>query len=187
MNLLANEGQQVTRQGNFQGMEEKIKKAFISQDKDLNGEIEKNELIDFLDANCESGKYDRNLSGKIFSLLDIDNNGRITIEEFIKSYLTILEDIQNQIKELEFNFKQEDKNRVRLELLVKKYINEVLNDEELGPNSKFTIEIVNIDYIKGRLAHDGVLIRITFGNRVETSRILSVSKNELTWEQKFEL
>ncbi len=145
------------------------------------------ELIDFLDSNCRSGKFDRNLANKIFSILDLDKNGRITIDEFTKSYVGIIDDIKSQIRELETNYNQEDKNRTRLDLLVKQNLNEVLNNEDLGPNSKFIIETINIEYLKSRLTYDGILIRIFFNNKKETTKILSTSTNDLVWQQKFEL
>ena len=55
------------------------------------------------------------------------------------------------------------------------------------PNSKFTIEIINIEYLKSRLTYDGILIRIAFGNKRESTKILSTSTNDLVWQQKFEL
>ncbi len=187
MNVSDTESNLGIKQEYLQEKIENLKKAFEKQDKDLNGDIDKNELIDFLDSNCRSGKYDRNLANKIFSILDLDKNGRITINEFIKSYVGIIDDIKSQIRELEMNYKQEDINRARLELLVKNNLNEVLNDEDLGPNSKFIIEIMNIEYLKNLLNYDGILITIAFGNKRESTRILSTSTNDLVWQQKFEL
>jgi len=166
---------------------ENIRKAFLRQDKNLDGEIDKNELIAFLDGNCKNGKFDRNLATQIFNILDIDNNGKITIDEFINSYMRIIDEIKSQIKNFEVLYKQEDINRSRLELLVKNNINEVLNNEDLGPNSKFIIEIINIEYIKSRLTYDGILIRISFGRKRESTKILSINDNDLVWQQKFEL
>ena len=187
MNVSDTESISAINQDYLQQKLENIKKAFEKQDKDINGEIDQNELVDFLDSNCRTGKFDRNLAKKIFSILDIDKNGRITIDEFIKSYVGIIDEVKNQIRELEINYKQEDKNKSRLELLVKNNLNEVLNDEDLGPNSKFTIEIINIEYLKSRLTYDGILIRIAFGNKRESTKILSTSTNDLVWQQKFEL
>lgn len=187
MNVSDTESNAAIKQEYLEQKGENIRKAFAKQDKNLDGEIDKNELIDFLDSNCRSGKFDRNLANKIFSILDLDKNGRITIDEFIKSYVGIIDDIKSQIRELEINYKQEDKNRARMELLVKQNLNEVLNDEDLGPNSKFIIEIINIEYLKSRLTYDGILIRIFFDNKKESTKILSTSTNDLVWQQKFEL
>jgi len=187
MNVSDTESNLGIKQEYLQQKGENIRRAFAKQDKDFNGEIDKMELIDFLDSNCRSGKFDRNLANKIFSILDLDKNGRITIDEFTKSYVGIIDDIKSQIRELETNYNQEDKNRTRLDLLVKQNLNEVLNNEDLGPNSKFIIEIINIEYLKSRLTYDGILIRIFFNNKKETTKILSTSTNDLVWQQKFEL
>lgn len=168
-------------------MMENIKKAFDKHDKDLNGEISQNELIEFLDSNTKAGKFDRNLAKNIFSILDIDKNGNISVEEFTKSYVSIVENIKGQIKELEAHYKSEEKNKAKFDLQVKNNINEVLNDEELGPNSKLMIEIINIEYLKQLMSYDGIYINIRFGNREESTRALSISTNELVWQQKFEL
>jgi len=187
MNVSDTESNAAIKQEYLQQKGENIRQAFKKQDKNFDGEIDKNELIDFLDSNCRTGKFDRNLANKILSILDLDKNGRISIDEYIKSYVGIIDDIKSQIRELEINYKQEDKNRTRLELLVKQNLNEVLNDEDLGPNSKFIIEIINIEYLKSRLTYDGILIRIFFNNKKESTKILSTSTNDLVWQQKFEL
>jgi Ca2+-binding EF-hand superfamily protein len=62
---------------------ENLKMAFEKQDKNLDGEIDQNELMDFLDSNCKSKKFDRNLAKNIFFILDLDKNGKISKEEFI--------------------------------------------------------------------------------------------------------
>lgn len=166
---------------------ENIKKAFQKQDKNSDDVIDQNELIDFLDANSKSGKFERNIVMKIFSILDIDKNGKITINEFINAYMRFIKDIKSQIRDLESNYKYEDKNKARLELHVRNNLNEILNEEQLGPNSKFSIEIINIEYLNNKLTYDGILIRISFGDKVETSKVLYKSANELIWQQKFEL
>lgn len=187
MNVSDTESNSAIKNDYLQQKGENIRRAFAKQDKNSDGIVDKNELIDFLDSNSRAGKFDRNLANKIFSILDLDQNGEITIEEFIKSYVGIIDDIKTQIRELEINYKQEDKNRARLELLVKQNLNEVLNNEDLGPNSKFIIEIINIEYLKSRLTYDGILIRIFFNNKREMTKILSTSTNDLVWQQKFEL
>jgi len=161
--------------------------AFEKQDKNLDGEIDQNELIDFLDSESKGGKFDRTLAKNIFSILDMDKNGKISIEEFIKSYVSIIDDVKRQVKELESGYRAEEKNKSRLDLLKKNNINEVLNEQELGPNSKFLIEIINIEYLKNKMNFDGISIKISFLNRVENTKILSINTNELVWEEKFEL
>ena len=166
---------------------ENIKKAFASQDKNLDGDIDQYELLDFLDSNSKSGKYDRKMAKKIFSILDIDHKGKIKIDEFIKSYVGIIDEVKSQIKEMERNFQFEAKNKTKLELMAIQNFHEVLNDEELGPNSKFTIEIINIEYLERKLTYDGIFVEITFGNKNEVTKIISTNSQNLVWQQKFEL
>ena len=166
---------------------ENLKMAFEKQDIDLNGEIDQNELVNFLDSNTKGGKFDRNLAKNIFMILDIDKNGKISKEEFVKSYVSIIEDVQKQIKELEGGYRNEEKNRSKYDLQKKTYINEVLNEQQLGPNSKFFIEIINIEYLKNQMNYDGIMIKISFLNKEENTKILSLNTSELIWQEKFEL
>ena len=166
---------------------ENLKMAFEKQDKNLDGEIDQNELMDFLDSNCKSKKFDRNLAKNIFSILDLDKNGKISKEEFIKSYVSIIDDVKNQTKELETAYRAEEKNKAKLDLEKRSNVNEVLNQDQLGPNSKFLIEIININYLKNQMNFDGILIKISFLNKEEKTKMLSLSKNELVWNEKFEL
>ena len=187
MNISDTENNSNLSQEYLQQKVENIRKAFEKQDKNLDGEISQNELIEFLDSQTKSGKFDRNLAKNIFSILDIDKNGNISIDEFTKSYISIIDDVKGQVKELETAYRAEEKNKSKLALQVKNNINEVLNDEELGPNSKFMIEIINIEYLKQLMNYDGIYIKISFGRRMESTRVLSISTNELVWQQKFEL
>lgn len=166
---------------------ENLKAAFEKQDIDLNGEIDQNELVNFLDSQSKGGKFDRNLAKNIFMILDIDKNGKISKEEFVKSYVSIIEDVQNQVKELESGYRAEEKNRAKLDLLKKSNTNEVLNENQLGPNSKFLIEIINIEYLKNQMNFDGIFIKISFLNKDESTRVLSLNTSELVWQEKFEL
>ena len=49
------------------------------------------------------------------------------------------------------------------------------------------IEIINIEYLKNKMNFDGILIKISFMNRVENTRTLSMRTNDLIWQEKFEL
>ena len=49
----------VMNQEYLQQKRENIRKAFEKQDKNLDGEINQNELIEFLDSQTKTGKFDR--------------------------------------------------------------------------------------------------------------------------------
>jgi len=49
-------------------------------DKNFDDEIDQEELINFLDSSMKGGKkYDRSLAKKMFSVLDIDESGKISV------------------------------------------------------------------------------------------------------------
>ena len=55
---------------------ENIRKALMKFDKDLDDEIDQEELLNFLDSNMKNGqKFDRGLANKIFEALDLDKSG----------------------------------------------------------------------------------------------------------------
>jgi Ca2+-binding EF-hand superfamily protein len=166
---------------------ETLRQALMKFDKDLDDQIDQQELLNFLDSNMKDGrKFDRNLSKKIFSVLDLDNNGKISVEEFIKSFVQIEEEIKNHSKELQAKYNNEKENNAKLFKLMMENQNEKLNSEEIGPNGKITIEITNIEFLTTIKNFQGISIRVRFGNEMRETKILS-SMSNLTWKEKFEL
>lgn len=73
------------------GMEAKLKWAFDMYDQDGNGDIDKKEMVDIIDAMfmmcgniVESNETPESLTEKIFVEMDTDGNGSLSKEEFVE-------------------------------------------------------------------------------------------------------
>lgn len=166
---------------------EALKNALMKFDKDLDDQIDQKELIAFLDSNMRDGKkFDRNLAKKIFSVLDLDHNGKISCDEFIKSYIQIEEEIKSHLNELNAKYLNEKENNSKLYKQMMESRGEKLNGEGIGPNGKITIEITNIEFVTMIVGFQGISIRIRFGKNIKETKVLNNMSN-LTWKEKFEL
>jgi Ca2+-binding EF-hand superfamily protein len=59
-----------------------LRAAFVAMDKNKDGFIDRNELDSFLD----SSGYTRQEGDELFKLVDVDGDGRININEFIRGF-----------------------------------------------------------------------------------------------------
>ena len=168
---------------------EALRKSLMKFDKNLDDKINQKELLAYLNSNMKDGrKFDRSLAKKIFEALDLDHNGEITVEEFIKNFISIEEEIKNHAKEIQSKYLTEKENNTRLQKLMLENQNEKLNRYGIAPNGKITIEITNIEFIKSiKGLTDRISIRIRLYDEVKETRILSGQDNLIIWKEKFEL
>ena len=62
-----------------------LKDAFQQIDKDFDSILTPSELLSFLDNRMKSGQFDRNIATKLFSYIDKDNKGFLSVD-IIRSY-----------------------------------------------------------------------------------------------------
>lgn len=187
-------GNQSESEANSQYMEmtktkiEAIRQALMRFDKDLDDMISKDELLDFLDSNMKNGqKFDRGLANKIFEALDIDQNGKITCEEFIRNFISIEEEIKAHAKELQAKYYTEKENNANLNKHIMENKNEKLNDQGISQMSKVTIEIANIEFLTPIVGvQERISIRVKFEGEEKETRVLSGEDNLVVWKEKFE-
>jgi len=129
---------------NFKQMQLDFKKKY---NKDLEDNISRNEILNFLDSNSKVNKFDRNLSNKMFNaLLTNTESEYITVKYFISNYLTLIDEIEqskneyiNNKIELE-NKNEEYKNKINL------YKNEKYTNENISENAKFQITFDSVEF-----------------------------------------
>ena len=112
-------------------------------------EIDQDEIIYFLNQKSKDGRFDSNLTNKLFEIVGIeDENTKITVEDFINSYIQ-LEEYLNQ-NNIEFKKKIiEEPNSFHLfQEQFYKYRNEKLNSEGFSENAKLSMEITDIEIKK---------------------------------------
>ena len=177
---------------NFDLMKSKmeiIRSSLMRFDKNLDDRIDIDELQDFLDANMKNGKkFDPALTQKIFSLLDLDRDNKISCEEFIKTYMQIDDEIRSHSKDLTTKYNKEKENNEKLFKLMMESKNEKLNSDGLGPNAKVTIEITDIEFLNELEEYDGILIRITFADIPKQTRTIKdfIHGSKVSLNEKFE-
>ena len=81
--------------------------AFEELGWDNEKDLTQDEIRFFLNNRTKEGQFDQTLASKLFSTLDIDDNNRITGEEFIKGYLQFEEDLKRNNNEFNRKFIEE--------------------------------------------------------------------------------
>ena len=166
---------------------ENIRKALMKFDKDLDDEIEQEELLNFLDSNMKNGqKFDRGLANKIFEALDLDKSGKISCEEFIRNFISIEEEIKTHAKDLQTKYMTEKDKNLNIQKMLLENQTEKLNAEGIGQNAKITIEIYNIEFLRNLNALKRISIRIRFDVESKETRLVSGEDNVVIWKEKFE-
>ena len=89
---------------------------------DLEHKLSQEEILTFLNENSKSG-FDQNLSSKLFQVLGLDESQKITVEDFITSYIQFEDDLEQN----NLNIFQEEAH---------KYKDEKLNEEGFCENAK---------------------------------------------------
>lgn len=166
---------------------ENIRQALKKFDKDLDDEINQEELLNFLDSNMRNGqKFDRGLANKIFEALDLDKSGRITVEEFIRNFISIEEEIKTHAKDLQNKYMAEKEKNLNIQKMLLENQTEKLNAEGIGQNAKITIEIYNIEFLRNFSSLKRISIRIRFESEAKETRQVSGEENVVVWKEKFE-
>lgn len=166
---------------------EKLKSAFRNYDKNLDDYIDYTELLAFLDSLMKDGKrFDRSIAKDIFKILDLNEDKKITVQEFLKTFIGIYDTIDQQIKVFEAQLIAEQSKKKELEFSVREFINEPVNEEQLGPNAKFLLEVINIEFARKSGSYSGIRIVVRFDEQVKNTKIISVD-GDLFWREKFDL
>ena len=123
---------------------EALMNAFAELDMDLNKELSKEEILDFLDKRCQK-QFDRTLANRLFEILDLNNNNSISVEEFMKGYLNFENDIKKNAEELNQKLSKEKINYNAIDNECKKYQQEKLNEEGLSEKALITVNIDDVE------------------------------------------
>jgi hypothetical protein len=150
------------------------------------------QLQRFLDSYMKNGnKFDKVLAQKIFSLSDLDHDGKLTTEEFVKTYLQIEDEIKTHSKDLHNKYTIETQHKESNYKLMLANRDERLNAEGLCEDAKVEIEIADIEFLRNtRLELSNVSIRMSIGEMSQQTRSLNfkpTGMNKLTWHESFEL
>jgi Ca2+-binding EF-hand superfamily protein len=119
-----------------------LSRAWLEIDKTFDCQVDQRELLDFLDSRMKNRKkFDRSVAIEIFKLIDLDQNGKISVEEFIKRYISIEDEIRRDIRDYQKILLVEKENNSRMYKLMMQYKNENLNEKGMGSNAKIILQI----------------------------------------------
>jgi hypothetical protein len=178
----------------IKGKMETLKSALRRFDKTAGDKLDLQQLQLFLDYNMRPGnKFDKVLAQKIYHLSDLDADGKLSTEEFIKTYLQIEEEIKAHTKELQGKFQQEKDNKDKYFKQMQQHKDEILNSEGIAEKAKVTIEVADIIFLNPIKSIDfnSISIRMTLHDVSKQTKSLSfkanADKNTLKWYENFEL
>ena len=127
-----------------------LKDAFQQIDKDLDSVLTSSELLSFLDNRMKSGQFDRNIATKLFSYIDKDNKGEISVQDFIKGYIFLEEDIKKTLTKFQKKYNEVKKVNEELAKKCMESQNEKINAEGLSEKSKITLIFSEIEVLSNR-------------------------------------
>jgi len=162
---------------------EALMSAFMEMEIDLNKDLSKEEILDFLDNKCQK-EFDRTLAERLFNILDLDNNNSISPEEFMKGYLNFENDIKKNNDELNLKFKKEKSNLNEINNQCLKYQKEELNEEGFSKNALITVHIYQVEIKKKVEEMEKITIKVEFNDEIQETTFEIGKNNEIN--QKFE-
>ena len=140
---------------------------FTSSGYKSNNRLGQSEFIICLNKRSSSGRFDQDLSNKLFQVLGLDDSTTITIEEFINGFLIFEEDIRKnaEILNIRYNKEQEIYNQLCEQYRI--YKEEQLNEEGLCENARIYGQITEIDIKKKLEGIKEIIIKVVYNEKAE--------------------
>ena len=161
--------------------------AFEELGWDNQKDLTQNEILLFLNGHSSQGQFDQTLAQKLFQILDVDDQNKITVEEFIKGYLQFEADLKKNNDEFNKRFMKEQNNYNNLEEQCRLYKSEKLSPEGFCENAKITVEINDVDIQKEIEGINSVIIKVIYNDKIEEKKLMINNKNNnLIVNEKFE-
>ena len=146
-------------------------------------EITNKEIIYFLNSNSKDKQFDNTLSNKLIQYIGIEEDSKITVEEFINIYIQFEDELNQNIIELKKKINDEKNSYNSFQEQCFKYKDEKLNSEGFSENAKLSMEIKDIE-IKKKLKNINVIIlSLIYNSQKEefkfdyTTNIIQFEKN----------
>ena len=161
--------------------------AFEKKGWDNQRELTQDEIRYFLNDHAKD-QFDPTLLQKLFSILDVDDNNRITGEEFIKGYLQFEADLKKNNDEFNKRIITEQNNFNDLEEQCRLYKSEKLSAEGFCENAKIVVEITDVMIQKQIEGINSIIIRVNYNDEIKEKNVLinDINNNNLVVNERFE-
>ena len=161
-----------------------LKDAFQQIDKDLDSVLTSSELLSFLDNRMKSGQFDRNIATKLFSYIDKDNKGEISVQDFIKGYIFLEEDIKKTLTKFQKKYNEVKKMNDELANKCMESQNEKINSEGLSEKSKITLIFSEIEVLSNREQYQIFIVETNYNRETKEIDIDLDNQTVLQLENK---
>ena len=161
-----------------------LKDAFQQIDKDLDSVLTSSELLSFLDNRMKSGQFDRNIATKLFSYIDKDNKGEISVQDFIKGYIFLEEDIKKTLTKFQKKYNEVKKMNDELANKCMESQNEKINAEGLSEKSKITLIFSEIEVLSNREQYQIFIVETNYNRETKEIDIDLDNQTVLQLENK---
>lgn len=161
-----------------------LKDAFQQIDKDLDSVLTSSELLSFLDNRMKSGQFDRNIATKLFSYIDKDNKGEISVQDFIKGYIFLEEDIKKTLTKFQKKYNEVKKMNDELANKCMESQNEKINSEGLSDKSKITLIFSEIEVLSNREQYQIFIVETNYNRETKEIDIDLDNQTVLQLENK---
>jgi hypothetical protein len=162
-----------------------LKQAFKELDKNHDDNIDENELFEFLQ---QRGKdINRDTLNKLFKTLDFDHNGYISVNEFIRSYLKNLSELEVYLQELEKNIQESRAESDKLTREMEKYKNERLNSEGLSENAHLQVNVNRVEVQDVKNSFENIQVKIVLDNFNQTLKYTKKDNLDFVFDQDIKM
>lgn len=156
---------------------EALIKAFQQIDRNLDDQLSKDEITDFINCNSKGKQCDPQLLNKLLNELDLDSNGSISVEEFIKEYVDFERNINKTLVNLQMTYSEEQSKYQELQRQAQRAFKEEQANNDMSKNAKITMAITSINLNDiGDLNCGSVAIRLKYKDDAKETCYYSVEK-----------
>ena len=147
--------------------------------------ISRSELILFLDRKSPDGKFDSNLTEKLFQTLNLSNTSTISIEKFINGFAKFEEEIKRNAENFNTKYSKEKELYDQVVEQLRRYQSEKANEEGSSENAILSGEIIDINLKTKIEGVKEIILKVILGEQEQeiTQKIDEEEENEK--ENKF--
>lgn len=121
---------------------------FTKEGKDPKTKVSKRDIIDFLDRHVPKGNFDKSLIEKLFLVMELEDENIVTVENFIKNYINLEDEVKNALMVCQKKLEQE-KNKIKeYERQIDNYKGEEVNEDGLCEDTKLTVNLDKLECLE---------------------------------------